>query len=74
MNEFSLYRLTNIGADQIDNPMKRAALLLGFIQGDNVKDWVKRWTNWAIDQINTGRPATDEYYWTTIAQAFESAF
>ena len=31
MNEFSLYRLTNIGADQIDNPMKRAALLLGFI-------------------------------------------
>ena len=38
MNEFSLYRLTNIGADQIDNPMKRAALLLGFIQGENVKD------------------------------------
>ena len=74
MNEFSLYHLTNIGADQIDNPMKRAALLLGFIQGENVKDWVKCRTNWAIDQINTGRPPTDEYYWTTIAQAFESAF
>ena len=74
MNKFSLYHLTNIGADQIDNPMKRAALLLGFIQGENVKDWVKHWTNWVIDQINMGRPATDEYYWTTIAQAFESAF
>ena len=66
--------MTNIGTDQIDNPMKRAAFLLGFIQGDNVKDWVKRWTNWAINQINMGRPATDEYYWTTIAQAFEQAF
>ena len=33
MNEFNLYHLTNIGADQVDNPMKRAALLLGFIQG-----------------------------------------
>ena len=74
MNEFSLYCLTNIGADQIDNPMKRAALLLGFIQGENIKDWVKCQTNWAIDQINTGRPATNEYYWTHIAQAFESAF
>ena len=31
MNEFNLYRLTNIGADQVDVPMKRAVLLLGFI-------------------------------------------
>ena len=37
MNEFSLYRLTNLGADQVDNPMKRAALLLGFIQGETSK-------------------------------------
>ena len=44
MNEFGLYHLTNIGTDQIDNPIKRAALLLGIIQGENVKDWVKRWT------------------------------
>ena len=38
MNEFSLYRLTNIGVDQVDNPMKRTTLLLGFIQVENVKD------------------------------------
>ena len=74
MNEFSLYHLTNMGADQIDNPMKRAMLLLGFIQGENIKDWVKRWTNWAIDQLNVGHPATDEYFWTTIARAFKQAF
>ena len=74
MNEFSLYHLTNIGADQIDNTMKRAPLLLGFIQGENVKDWVKCWTNWTINQLNTGRPAMDEYFWTTIAGAFKQAF
>ena len=74
MYEFNLYCLTNIGVDQVDNPMKRAALLLGFIQGENVKDWVKHWTIWALDEINTGHPSMDEHFWTTIARAFEQAF
>ena len=74
MNEFNLYRLTNIGADQVDTPMKRAVLLLGFIQGENVKDWVKHWTIWALDQYNTGLVSTDEHYWNTVARAFETSF
>ena len=74
MNEFNLYHLTNIGADQVDNPMKRAALLLGFIQGENIKDWVKRWAVCALDQYNTGLLSTDEHYGNTIARAFEQAF
>ena len=49
-NEFNLYCLTNIGADQVDNHMKRTALLLGFIQGENIKDWVKRWIVWSLNQ------------------------
>ena len=69
-----LYCLTNIGMDQVDNPMKRAALLLGFIQGESVKDWVKCWTVWALDQYNTRLLSTDEHYWNTIARAFEQAF
>ena len=72
MNEFNLYHLTNIGADQVDNPMKRAALLLGFIQGENIKDWVKGWTVWALDQYNTGLAPTDEHYWNTVARACQS--
>ena len=71
MNEFNLYRLTNFAADQVDNPMKRAALLLGFIQGENIKDWVKCWTICALDQYNTGLVSTDEHYWNTVARAFE---
>ena len=74
MNEFNLYCLTNIGADQADNPMKRVALLLGFIQGEDIKDWVKCWTNWALDQYNTGLLPTDEHYWNSVARAFEMAF
>ena len=74
MNEFNLYHLTNIGVDQVNKPMKRAALLLGIIQGENIKDWVKRWTIWALDQYNTGLLSTDEHYWNTIARAFEQAF
>ena len=74
MNKFNLYPLTNIGVDQVDNPMKRAALLLGFIQGENVKDWVKRWTVWALDQYNTGLVSTDEHYWNTVTRAFKTSF
>ena len=74
MNKFNLYHLTNIGTDQIDNPMKRGALLLGFIQGENIKDWVKCWTIWAIDEMSTGCPTMDEHFWTTISKAFEQPF
>ena len=74
MNEFNLYHLTNIGVDQVDNPMKRTALLLGFIQGENVKDWVKCWTIWSLNQYNTGLISADELYWNTVSRAFETAF
>ena len=74
MNEFNLYHLTNIGADQVDDSMKRTALLLGFIQGENIKDWVKHWTIWSLNQYNTGLTSTDEHYWNTVARAFKTAF
>jgi hypothetical protein len=74
MNQFNLYRIANLDAEQMVNPMKRSALFLGFIKGPNVKDWVKRWTNWTIDQYTTGRATNDEYYWTTIIHGFEDAF
>ena len=74
MNEFNLYHLTNIGADQVDNPMKRTVLLLGFIQGENVKDWAKCWTVWSLNQYNTALLSTDEHYWNTVTRAFETAF
>ena len=54
MDEFNIYRLTNIEANQMANPMKRMALLLGFIKGDKVNTWVQYWSNWAVHEMNTG--------------------
>jgi hypothetical protein len=74
MNEFNLYRLTNFDAEQMINPMKRATLLLGFIKGPNVKDWVKRWTTWIITQYNMGLATNNEHYWNEIRLAFQTSF
>jgi hypothetical protein len=75
MNQFNLYRLSNYDAEQMVVPMKRATLLLGFIKGSLVDDWVKRWTQWAINQFSINhRPPTDEYYWTEISNGFQTAF
>jgi len=56
------------------NPMKHAVLMLGFIKGPNVKDWTKRWTNWMVREFTTGRPTTDEHYWTEVARGFQVTF
>ena len=56
------------------NLMKHAALFLGFIKGENVKDWVKKWTNWILNQLNAGRPTAGKYYWTQINGRFQQAF
>ncbi len=73
-NQFDLYHITNIDAEQITNPMKRTALFLRFFKGPNVKDWVRKWTNWIVEQYNYGHPSTDEYYWNQVALGFENAF
>ncbi|KAH9008358.1 hypothetical protein EDB84DRAFT_1572132 [Lactarius hengduanensis] len=59
MQEFNLYRITNIDAKQI---------------GPNVKDWVKQWTNWSINKINTRRAPADKHFWNEVVQAFQQAF
>ena len=74
MNEFNLYRMANIDAEQMVNPMKQTALLLGFIKGPNIKDWVKHWTNWMLREFNLGTPVNSERYWNTVSQAFQQAF
>ena len=74
LNEFSLYCITNIDVEQMANPRKCAALFLGFIKGENVKDWVKKWINWILNQITAGRPTGNEYYWTQVHGRFQQAF
>jgi hypothetical protein len=74
MNEFNLYRMANIDAEQMINPMKRTALLLGFIKGPNVKDWVRLRTDEMIARYNLTGNAMDEAYWDQVGQEFMQAF
>ena len=74
INEFNLYHIANIDAEQMTSPMKQAALFLRFIKGPNVKDWVKKWTNWTIREFTAGRPLCDDYYWDQVFEGFQQAF
>jgi hypothetical protein len=74
MTEFNLYRITNHNTDHMANPMKHAALFLGFIQGPIVQAWIQCQTQWIVDQLTTGLANTDEGYWTHISNEFQSAF
>ena len=74
MNQFNIYRLANMEADQMRVPMKRAALLLGFIKGPNVDDWVKLRTDEILDRYNRGVDPTDEIYWDELGRQFMDAF
>jgi hypothetical protein len=55
MTEFNLYRITNHDADHMANPMKRAALFLGFIQGPLVQAWIQHQNPVDSGSINHGK-------------------
>jgi hypothetical protein len=74
MNKFNLYRLANMEAEQMEQPMKRAALLLGFIKGPNIDDWVQLWTDEMLDRYNRGISPHDPIYWDDLGQKFMQAF
>jgi hypothetical protein len=74
MNKFNLYRLANMEAEQKDQPMKRAALLLGIIKGPNVDDWVQLQTEEMLDKYNRGVSPHDPIYWDDLGQKFMQAF
>ena len=74
MNKFNLYRLANMEAVQMRVPMKRAALLLSFIKGPNVDDWVQQRTNEILDRFNQTGDQLDEIYWTHVGQQFMDTF
>jgi hypothetical protein len=74
MNKFNLYRLANMEAEQMAIPMKRAALLLGFIKGPNVDDWVRLRTDEMLARYNRGIDQNNPIYWDDLGQKFMDAF
>ena len=74
MNKFNLYRLANMEAVQMRVLMKRAALLLSFIKGPNIDDWVQQRTNEILDRFNQTGDQLGEIYWTSLGQQFMDTF
>ena len=74
MNQFNLYHLANMEADQMRVPMKRVALLLGFIKGPNVDAWVKLRTDEILRHFNRTLDQHDEIYWDEVGREFMNAF
>ena len=74
MNKFNLYRLANMEAVQMRVLMKCTALLLSFIKGPNIDDWVQQHTNEILDRFNRTGDQSDEIYWTSLGQQFMDTF
>ena len=74
MNQFNLYHLANMEAEQMRVPMKRATLLLGFIKGPNVDAWVKLRTDEILRRFNQTMDQHDEIYWDEVGREFMNAF
>ena len=74
MSNFDLYVLANIDTNIMASPMKKATIFLSYIKGDLVKDWMKQWVDWMINQYEQGRPAYDPYYWDQVSGEFQNAF
>ena len=74
MNQFNLYQLANMEAAQMRVPMKRAALLLGFIKGPNVDAWVKLCTDEILRRFNRTMDQHDEIYWDKVGREFMNTF
>ena len=74
MNQFNLYRLANMEADQMRVPMRCVALLLGFIKGPNVDAWVKLRTDEILRRFNRTNDPHDEIYWDEVGREFMNTF
>jgi Retrotransposon gag protein len=55
-------------------PYNRVALILTFIQGEDIQDWVEHKLNLLNERINNGHLRTEEYLWKEFKRAFKAAF
>jgi len=56
------------------NPHDRVALIITFIQGKDVQDWVENELNLLEQRVTNRHATTEEYLWTEFEKAFKDAF
>ena len=82
MQQYALYRMINPMAETVTNPYQRIALLLSFMRGPKVDDWVAEKVQ-QLELAVRGDPAagipptalmTDERLWVDFLNHFQASF
>jgi hypothetical protein len=71
---FKGWRAVNSEKKTMMNLYSRVALILTFINGEDVQDWKEHELDLLNKQITNGHAWTEEYLWNEFKQAFKAAF
>jgi Retrotransposon gag protein len=71
---FKGWRAVNSNKKAMMNPYSRVALILTFINGEDVQDWKEHELNLLNERIANRHTKIEEYLWNEFEQAFKAAF
>jgi hypothetical protein len=71
---FKGWRAVNSDKRTMMNPYSRAALILTFIDREDVQDWKEHELNLLNKRITNGHAKAEEYLWNKFEWAFKAAF
>ncbi|KAH9011403.1 hypothetical protein EDB85DRAFT_2228842 [Lactarius pseudohatsudake] len=72
--QWNLYQGVNSTSDIMRNYYRRSLLFLGYIQGDQVNEWVMYMTDWLMRQTEAGFPEHTRRLWEETLRAFTRRF
>jgi Retrotransposon gag protein len=71
---FKGWRAVNSKKKAMMNPYSRVALILTFIDGEDVQDWKEHKLDLLNEQVANGHSKLEEYLWNEFEKAFKAAF
>ncbi|KAH9165601.1 hypothetical protein EDB89DRAFT_1911246 [Lactarius sanguifluus] len=74
LTQWEIYRGLIFNTDTIRRTFMCTLLLLSYIQGRDIFEWVQSQTKWLSTQLAQGASTRDEYLYDTVLEAFREAF
>jgi hypothetical protein len=71
---FKGWRAVNSEKKAMMIPYRRVTLILTFIQGEDIQDWVEHKLDLLNERVNHRHLKTEEYLWREFERAFKAAF
>jgi Retrotransposon gag protein len=71
---FKGWRAVNSEKKAMMNPYSRVALILTFIDGEDVQDWKEHELDLLNERVANGHSKLEEYLWNEFEKAFKAAF